>query len=92
MDRERIEREARDIVRNYREDSFPSCGELQDAIAALVAREVERAVADEREACAKVCDITEKRLLRVRSSEGARAALDCAAAIRDRGAQGGGGA
>jgi len=91
MDRERIEREARDIVRNYREDSFPSCGELQDAIAALVAREVEQAALEEREACAKVCGAAERLALRNRSSEGARTALDCAAAIRDRSAQVGGG-
>lgn len=38
-DRERIEREARNLVRDYSEDTFPSRGELQDAIVSLVLRE-----------------------------------------------------
>lgn len=56
MDRERIEREAQTVARKAAQDCYQLADVFAAEIAALVAREVERAVRDEREACAKVLD------------------------------------
>lgn len=81
MDRERIEREAREIVVAH-VGSDP-CGGIEDAIMSLVLRE--RAAVWEK--AARACESAEKLALRDRSSEGARTALDCAESIRALAAQ-----
>jgi len=92
MDRERIEREAR-WVTSYVDGWCPPnvLDVLAERIASLVAREVERAVRDEREACVQIADDLDSRYTSGGMFEqGGNATLHAmaiAAAIRARSAQ-----